>query len=1044
MENNWAPVFTQSASQTAPQGDSRMKKRMSKVRIRLLVIASPLMMLTLSTSAQASTAYGDLNNFDVFNDTGQECHGFEIELEDIHSTDITYTFDWNHYGAPTVTEDNSVPGHPKVIIRYAAKYVSGAFTAYTAVPTTTPSPTNGHMCTDISVNFGCEHFGVGHYGAPTAIRHNWLIKDPTSPGTLIKGPPVNVATPSWTYYPPAGGQPAVVQAVILAPPPPPAPVYEFGDATWVKSIVTVSHNNAPVALDQLVSDDPDDPNDENWAHGEPDEVEVEWHILQTEFNNPAGANNELAGGEEGMPGGDEVITRRYEFYKYTGPLDPETNEALCDNYPQISDPADPSYKPECDPAAVTVLGDYIGAQMAGFDVEAPLGLIDHLQDGEQNQPYTPRTVVVGGNTPYIAQVTAGALPPDLMLDPATGVLSGTPSVAGQFAFTVGASDADLVQVSKAYTVVIAALPDLCTGVICFASDACHMSGVCDPTTGMCSDPPAPDGTACDDGDACTEGDTCLGGTCLGGAPVLCDDNNACTQDTCKVGACVYHPIAGCCKTDADCADVDACTLDLCQTNACDHRPIANCCNTDAECVDVDACTLDLCVNHVCTHDAIPACCNADAECADADACTTDVCVGNVCENRPIAGCCNADAECVDADACTLDLCVNHVCTHDAIPACCNTDAECADADVCTADTCVDHLCQHTAVVGCCSTDGDCSDADICTADTCVNQVCDHAAVAGCCRTDAECDDGNPCTRDTCQATVCVRDPIVDCCTVDSQCADSDPCTLDSCNVAAGQCVHQRILGCCVADAECVDADLCTIDTCVNQLCVHTPTPSCCTTDADCDDGDDDDDCTIDRCQNGVCTHESVPDCCREDGDCEDEDACTTDRCVGSVCQHTAITDCCHRNAECDDGIACTRDRCVDHVCRHTPRNSRCSDRQPCNGEEVCDPTVGCRPGTPVNCDDDIACTVDKCNERSGACQHTPDHAVCGDAISCTRDRCVPWVGCVHKPDDSRCDDGLFCNGEERCNLVSGCRPADHPPCPGQFCDESRDRCRHRP
>src|SRR5690349_1148108 len=60
-----------------------------------------------STPASASTAYGDLNNFDVFNDTGQDCHGFEIELDDVHSVDITYTFDWNHYGAPTIVENNS-------------------------------------------------------------------------------------------------------------------------------------------------------------------------------------------------------------------------------------------------------------------------------------------------------------------------------------------------------------------------------------------------------------------------------------------------------------------------------------------------------------------------------------------------------------------------------------------------------------------------------------------------------------------------------------------------------------------------------------------------------------------------------------------------------------------------------------------------------------------------------------------------------------------------------------------------------------------------
>ena len=75
-------------------------------------------------------------------------------------------------------------------------------------------------------------------------------------------------------------------------------VYEFGDAIWVKSIVTTSHNNQVVELEDLVSDDPDDPADVNWTNGEPDEVEVEWQILQTEFNNPDGNNNELAGGLE--------------------------------------------------------------------------------------------------------------------------------------------------------------------------------------------------------------------------------------------------------------------------------------------------------------------------------------------------------------------------------------------------------------------------------------------------------------------------------------------------------------------------------------------------------------------------------------------------------------------------------------------------------------------------------------------------------------------------------------------------------------------------
>ena len=409
-----------------------------------------LVVLALGASLQGSTAYGTLNNFDVVNDTTKVCHGFEIELEDVRSTDITYTYDYNHYGTPKIREDNSTPLHPRTFIRYeSGKDAAGNYTAFTAIPTAPIAPTDGHQCTNPSVNLGCEHFGVGYYGAPTAVRYFWLVDD--GAGNLVRGPAVNVATPTWVYYPPVPAQniPALVQAAIPAPEPPEVPVKEFGEAVWVKSIVTTSHNNHQPELRELVSDDPDDPNDTNWANGEPDEVEVEWQILQEEFNNPGGANNDLLGGAQELPEGDEVVTRRYEFYEYGGPYDEETNEALCDKYP------DPDPSPECD---VELLGGYIGAQMAGFNVEAPLGLIDHVQDGLEDDPYPSRTMVVGGNSPYVTTIATGSLPNGLEVDSASGVLSGTPTVPGRFSFSVHAVDADGVAVSKDYQVAIAAAP----------------------------------------------------------------------------------------------------------------------------------------------------------------------------------------------------------------------------------------------------------------------------------------------------------------------------------------------------------------------------------------------------------------------------------------------------------------------------------------------------------------------------------------------------------------------------------------------------------
>ena len=42
--------------------------------------------------AQASIAYGSINNFDTVNDTSNVCHGFEIELDDIHRHDSVLQF----------------------------------------------------------------------------------------------------------------------------------------------------------------------------------------------------------------------------------------------------------------------------------------------------------------------------------------------------------------------------------------------------------------------------------------------------------------------------------------------------------------------------------------------------------------------------------------------------------------------------------------------------------------------------------------------------------------------------------------------------------------------------------------------------------------------------------------------------------------------------------------------------------------------------------------------------------------------------------------
>jgi hypothetical protein len=155
-----------------------------------------------------------------------------------------------------------------VLVRYpSAKKPDGTWASFTAIPSGPIPPTQGHQFTNPSVNFGGEHFGVGYYGTPSAVKYNWLIDD--GAGNLKHGPPVTISTPTFTYNPPVAAAPAFVVAVVVPPPPPVLPAKQFGDASWVKEIKTTTHNANKVELQELVADDPGKP--QPWANGEPAE-----------------------------------------------------------------------------------------------------------------------------------------------------------------------------------------------------------------------------------------------------------------------------------------------------------------------------------------------------------------------------------------------------------------------------------------------------------------------------------------------------------------------------------------------------------------------------------------------------------------------------------------------------------------------------------------------------------------------------------------------------------------------------------------------------
>jgi hypothetical protein len=70
----------------------------------------------------------------------------------------------------------------------------------------------------------------------------------------------------------------------------------------------------------------------------------------------------------------------------------------------------------------------------------------------------------------------------------------------------------------------------------------------------------------------------------------------------------------------------------------------------------------------------------------------------------------------------------------------------------------------------------------------------------------------------------------------------------------------------------------------------------------------------------------------------------------------------------------------------------------------------------VDCDDDNACTVDRCDPSRG-CVNVEPKCLCDDKNSCTSEYCDPLLGCVYVIED--CDDNNSYT-MDYCDPVSGC------------------------
>jgi hypothetical protein len=297
---------------------------------RCLAYSLALLLACLGTIAQASI-YGTLSNFDIYNETPEDAYGAEIELEDIHSSDVPYTFPANYNQEVKIEYNDGLHFGTRI------RYTGYNFTSAGYLPANTAGQsTNGHSCVATA---GCEHFGFAVSTQPTTTRFFWLDASGNRIGTM----PESVPNPTWNYIAPVNGGAPRVAAVVEVPEPAEI-IAQRPDSIWMK--VWKVEIDRPVDLAELMSDNPIIPDGAG-------EVESEWELLE------GGLGKQLEA-EDDVPDDHYAVIRRYEYYEYTGAYD-EEHEPITEflNMEMLEPPVDE-------------LGQFISSNMVAANLAAPL------------------------------------------------------------------------------------------------------------------------------------------------------------------------------------------------------------------------------------------------------------------------------------------------------------------------------------------------------------------------------------------------------------------------------------------------------------------------------------------------------------------------------------------------------------------------------------------------------------------------------------------------------------------------------------------------
>ncbi len=323
----------------------------------LAALAFGMLAAPTIAGAQSAIIYGSVGNFDISNDTGQTCHGFQIEFDGVNQ--IPYSFSSERYGAPAVA-----PSASGTVVRWESPYDPNTQQfAERTLPHTVPwFPGQCYLWNPATYqDSGCEHFGTGYAGTATRALANWLCEDPANPGSLIpNNPPTAVPMPIYWVSPPvAVNNPPVLVVEVVAPEPAESPEL-FGDAQWMR--VFKVELQRPIQLEELLADNP------GVVPMDPAQLESNYSIVQDE---PAAGGNGKRKRHRNQGNIDpttRAVVRRIEMYSFTGQYDPITHEALC---------ADGT----CNAPAADEIGDLLSVQMSGANVQPDAVLVTKTGNG---------------------------------------------------------------------------------------------------------------------------------------------------------------------------------------------------------------------------------------------------------------------------------------------------------------------------------------------------------------------------------------------------------------------------------------------------------------------------------------------------------------------------------------------------------------------------------------------------------------------------------------------------------------------------------------